>query len=71
MCRGNEREIEQVERELNAIARIEAEFAMSYLLCSSLTGDISILRSDFSYVALVLDVRRKEAARLQGKAKSN
>ena len=53
------------------IARIEAEFAMSYLLCSSLTGDISILRSDFSYLALVLEVGRKEAARLQGKAKSN
>ena len=35
------------------------------------TDDISIVRSDFSYLALVLDVRRKEAARLQGKAKSN
>ena len=36
MCRGNEREIEQVERELNVIARIEAECAMSYLLGSAL-----------------------------------
>ena len=35
------------------IARIEAKSAMSYLLCSSLTDDISILRSDFSYVALL------------------
>ena len=61
----------KVERELNVIARIEAKSAMSYLLCSSLTGDISILRSDFSYLALVLEVGRKEAARLQGKAKSN
>ena len=36
MCRGNGREIEQVERELNVIARIEAEFALSYLLCYAL-----------------------------------
>ena len=55
------------------IARIEAEFALSYLLCSALLriGDISILRSDFSFVALVLDGGRQEAARLQGKPKSN
>ena len=54
------------------IARIEAEYAMSYLLLVRLrTDDISILRSDFSYLALVLDGGRKEAARLQGKAKSN
>ena len=36
MCRGNEREIEQYERQLNVIARIEAEYAMSYLLGSAL-----------------------------------
>ena len=65
MCQGNERGIEQLGREQNVIARIEAEFALLRI------GDIFSLRSGFSYLALVLDGGRKEAARLQGKAKSN
>ena len=53
------------------IARIEAEFAMSYLLGSALVTFLFYVLIFHTYAALVLDGGRKEAARLQGKAKSN